>query len=552
MVFRIQTCTNWGLETHAVLCEVDLSNQLPSFSLVGLPSSITQESKERVRSAIANSGLEWPEYKVTINLLPAHLPKWGSHYELAMALGVLGTNYLKSRNKGTVETGAGFVLSLQTSFFAVGELSLTGEVRPTRWLGAAQTLLCESASKTKLCVLAHPDDVHLLEALPFSKEGLELIPVQTLQEASAIFLQRLEKEFLFFQKNGGKEKLGAKPLPSKASEKVQKLPLKKEKPQLLKEVKGEPLGVMGALLASHLRLHALFVGPQGCGKSMLVRAICELLPSLGLPAQAQRQSLFSLFSSSFLPDSSEKPVVHLQTSATRASLEGSLLSNGQLVPGELTRAHFGVLVADELLEFRRDTLECLRQPIEEKIVRLQRAKFRTTLPCEFQLLASANLCPCGDWGKARGECRCHRPRVKEYQKKLSGPLLDRFDLVLFIGEDRRALFFESLSPETKALASEILRQELWEVRLKNLSEKYGPTVVQAKSLSHVPAWVSHRGAQKVACVKHALKIFVGPAVCEKFSNYAFEELALALRQDLAPILKDGKRKAFEPVSAAQN
>lgn len=451
MVYSIQTCALVGLDPHPVLCEVDLSCQLPAFILVGLPSSMTQESRERIRAAVQNSGFEWPARKITVNMLPASLPKWGSHFELAMALGILAAE---------ARLADGF------RAFALGELSLSGAIRPCGWLPAIATWLKSAAEEVRaetgepLLLIAHETDLaHLAVAWPEAAQFCELSSATSLAEAfgsMAEASQRLGK--------------GKRVKPKLISARV---PVEHASLATLAAVKNEPLGTLAALTAIAGGHHALFAGPHGMGKSMLVRAVCEARPALSELERLERATVLTTFGDLGGSTSEERAVVNMQTSITRAALEGALLNTGQVLPGELTRAHMGILVADELLEFRRDVIEALRQPLDEGIVRLQRAKLRTMLPAKFQFLASTNLCPCGVWGLIRKQCRCSKPKLQAYQQKLSGPILDRFDLVTLVGQRAESERTVNIPSDLVPVVKQLTDPSSWEERLKIARETLG-------------------------------------------------------------------------------
>jgi len=366
MVVKIETCAIAVFQFRSVTVETDLSPQLPSFSLVGMASSMTQESRERVRAAVCNSGFEWPGRKITINLVPADLPKWGSHFELPMALSLI----LASVDREDP----------WPSIFAFGELSLSGDIRPSR-LGPALGAWLREQHTSVHVVVAHPQDLSSWNASEF--KHMVLIPALSLREAAAVLLKYSKRW---------------KPLATPENEAGKRLVLQSEEKldlTLLSAVEEEPLAVLSALVAlANDRHHLLLAGAHGVGKSMIARAISEAQGGCNLKEVAERGFVDQAFGGSTTLFG-QKPVVFLQATMTRAALEGSVQRNGQALPGELSRAHGGLLVMDEFLEFRRDALECLRQPMEEGFVRLQRAQFRAQLPSRFQLIATTNLCPCG-------------------------------------------------------------------------------------------------------------------------------------------------------------
>ena len=525
MVFTIQSCALVGLDPYAVVCEVDLSRQLPNFTLVGLPSSMTQESRERIRSAVTNSGFDWPARKITINMLPASLPKWGSHFELGMALGILGVSN---------ELSAAFTI------FAVGELSLAGEIRPCGWLSAIGPWLKKMGAQVRaqtgepMLVIAHEKDI---KQVSFGALDLgatcELVGVRDLAGAYAAVLEASGR----LGQAGAKADLYELPVQTLSA-----TPL-----ATLARVQNEPLAVAAALVAIAGRHHALFAGPHGMGKSMLIRAICEAHRPLDEMQAAERATTLTMFGDPGVAGL-ENPAVYLQTSISRAALEGALLNSGQVLPGEMTRAHLGILVADELLEFRRDVIEALRQPLEERIVRLQRAKFRAALPAHFQFLASTNLCPCGLWGQNRRPCRCRKPQRDTYQLKLSGPIMDRFDLAVMVGHRVSSSRLTQMPPDLVHTVDELVNPKTWPERLeraaKLLAENGVESASPAELWSQLPLSVSDRSRVRLARLAKTLAALLGER-----RELRHLRLALLLRQDLDLALREENRDKYLEKSA---
>lgn len=532
MVFTVHSCALLGLEPHAVACEVDLACQLPNFSLVGLPSSLTRESRDRVRAAIVNSGFDWPARKVTINLLPASLPKWGSHFELAMALGVLGASLDRPA---------------PLHVLAMGELSLSGEVRPCRWLVSAAAWIRKvsqeilSRNGEPLVLIAHPHDLRELNrAEPSLAQFVELCDAHDLRSANAKLCEALARASSRAPNETPKFSiLGVHELhPGEFTE---------PSFQRLRQVKNEPLATVAALVAVAGKHSALFAGPQGMGKSMVIGAICEATPELSESQQAERTALLSSFGEGFATRSSlRKPVVALQTSISRAALEGALLESGQVLPGELTRAHLGILVADELLEFRRDVIEALRQPLDEGMVRLQRAKFRTVLPARVQFLASTNLCPCGACGGS--SCSCSETVRKRYQSKLSGPIVDRFDLAVIVGRRTTKVREPQIPRDLEPLVDELLDSKRWDERMKWFRDEASYSAADktgeddpATLWSAISTSASDRGKLKLSRVSRTIARLLGEP-----RRVAHLRLALLLRQDLEAQVRALRLRAILP------
>lgn len=509
MVTSIHTCALVGCSIYPVNCEVDLSNSIPSFQLVGLPSSMTQESRERVRAAITNAGFDIPPKRITINMLPAHLPKWGSHFELPMALGILQS----MQNQGAAEH----------TLFSMGELSLDGSIREVGWAALlAEWLMQGHFSAKNITLVAHPNDVTSMQKYcPEIENHCHLIAIKHLNEFPQLS-ESLEKNNTTPLEHGAPQKI----IPENA------LPLSNF--TKLKSIENEPLAKLAGYLAIAGRLHALFAGSHGVGKTHMVQGICEATPPLSFAKAIQRKAYIDLMTlgtqsaASPLNHDSYRPIVALQTSISRAALEGALLNNGQVNMGELSKAHLGTLVMDEFAEFRRDVLEALRQPIEEKLVRLQRAKLKTTMPCDFQLLASTNLCGCGRFSPTKPyDCRCSKLRIETVQTKLSGPILDRFDLVLLMGVDRHHFLSRRARDELdRLLATPHLGEAAVSLREAFLRERVSMQVQMFKDRER-----ASRSRVKKLVIMHAFQTLFDIDEC----TAAHEEILSFLREDITRV-----------------
>ncbi len=500
-----------------VTCEVDFSKQLPGFTLVGLPSSITQESKERVRLAVENAGIEWPHYRITMNLHPAQLPKWGSHMELPMATSILGRICFEDEELEGCR------------IFSWGELSLSGDISPMGWgKGFREFVLSNSAD----VLFFHPDDRDRLSESDF--EGIECISVKHLREVSD-YLWKNKKRLKNYRSS-------KKNLP----EKKESSEIKINAQQLIKEVREEYLAKVAAILTlCNSNMHLIFAGSHGVGKSMLVKVMTEIFKKIKFDNDLLNERE-SFFKSVGTVDSIRPEAVFLQSTLSRAALEGAVLGNGSVVLGEFSRAHHSMLVADEFLEFHRDVIECFRQPMEEGIVRLQRAKVRTELPAEFQLFATTNLCKCGKLSsyEMTMRCNCTVKDRKDYLKKLSGPILDRFDFLVELGE--RPFDWSRVDPLCERLMHKILYEENLEDRISELRRifkfektkdamkiKIREIMKDEKLMRFVPNHYSDRSKEKVARIAILIAMFIGKSV-----ECAEIRLALMLRCDFEKIKRN--------------
>ena len=508
MVSKLNCCSLSGMHVSPVELEVDLSNQLPSFALVGMASSVTQESRDRVRAAVTNAGFPWPQKKVTVSLTPADVPKWGAHFELPMALGVLA-----AQADGPVPT-----------VFAFGEVSLSGALRPTGLGAAILSWFMEQQRSGVRFVLCHAQDWedYLAWAGGECDPAIEGVTASSLRQLWESFVAALKVE---------RPRIDS-PIASAVDKKGSGPDL-----SVLQSVRGEPLAKLAALvvLADPGR-HLLLAGPQGTGKSMVARAMAPAIGCLGPRAAAELGPVCRALGLTLPRSEDRKPVMHLQSSATKAALEGAITANGQVVPGEMSRAHGGMLVMDELLECRRDTIECLRQPLEEGLIRLQRARHRALLPARFQLVATTNLCSCGMWLGENSLCICGDSALSAYQRKLSGPILDRFSLLVLTGQGEGAL--RGLSGEARSMLDHLVGKTM------ALLPVSGPTLVenpaQWEAVARLRPEASLRGIRNMAAVAATLGRADGAA------SPVHVELACALRFPVEKLLKRG-RSALPPL-----
>jgi magnesium chelatase family protein len=394
----VQSRTLVGLNALSVCVEVHLANGLPGFTLVGLADTEVKESRERVRSALLNAGLEWPSSKrITVNLAPADLPKESGRFDLPIAVGILAAS-------GQIDPQ-----KLQGHEFA-GELSLGGELRPIRGALAMGLALLQDG---------RPDGTGIRLVLPpGSAEEAALV-----RHAEVYRARHLLDVVARFAPDGATP---AAPLYEDGWVRVAPLaPNATPMGPDLSEVKGQT-GARRALEIAAAGQHSvLFNGPPGSGKSMLAQRLAGLLPPMD-DQQALESAAIASLAGRFSPERwGQRPTCAPHHTASAVALVGG---GSPPRPGEISLAHHGVLFLDELPEFPRSALEALREPLETGRIRISRAARQTEFPAQFQLVGAMNPCPCGYLGSTVRACRCTPDQVARYQGKLSGPLLDRIDL----------------------------------------------------------------------------------------------------------------------------
>ncbi|MDF9619939.1 YifB family Mg chelatase-like AAA ATPase [Pseudomonas entomophila] len=400
-----------GVLAPPVSVETHLANGLPTLTLVGLPEATVKESKDRVRSAIVNSGLDYPARRITQNLAPADLPKDGGRYDLAIALGILAAN-------GQVP------VATLDDIECLGELALSGALRPVQGVLPA-ALAARDAGRALVVPRENAEEASLAS-------GLVVYAVGTLQELVAHLSGQL-------------------PLPPYAANGL----LLEQRPYPdLSEVQGQVAAKRALLVAAAGGHNLLFTGPPGTGKTLLASRLPGLLPPLDEREALEVAAIRSVSGHAPLDSWPQRPFRHPHHSASGPALVGG---GSRPQPGEITLAHHGVLFLDELPEFERRVLEVLREPLESGEIVVARAKDRVRFPARFQLVAAMNPCPCGYFGDPTGRCRCSPEQIQRYRNKLSGPLLDRIDLHLTVARESTVLNSQP-SGETSASVARVVAE----------------------------------------------------------------------------------------------
>lgn len=379
-----------GFDGHLIEVESDTTKGLPALQIVGMGNKAIDEAKERVKSAITNSLLEYPAKRITINLAPAELPKDGTHYDLPIALTIL------------VSSGQLRQSELENAAFA-GELALDGKLRPIK--GAIT--IAEVAKKTGFASVYLPEENIEQASLV---DGIDIIGVRSLKD---IYLH-LKKESLLMPRTPKKMR-EAKPVSDSTPS--------------LDDIHGQEQAKRALIIAAAGHHNILFTGSPGAGKTMLARTLAALLPPLSAEEQIAVTKLHSLAGETIDGVITSRPFRSPHHTASRTALIGG---GTRPKPGEISLAHLGVLFLDEIPEYPRSTLESLRQPLEDKVVAISRAGGHVSYPADFMLVATMNPCPCGFYGDETRECSCSSTQILAYQKRLSGPMLDRIDMVISV------------------------------------------------------------------------------------------------------------------------
>jgi len=388
-----------GMDGHAVEVEVHVARGLPAFTVVGLPDAAIQESRERVRAAVESSGESWPKQRLTVNLSPAHLPKQGSGFDLAIALAILAACGRIPQQR-------------LEQVCAIGELSLDGGVRRVRGALASVASCAARGVPRVLVPQGNAAEASLID-------GVEVIPLSALRDAVGLLR--------------GERRIDAAVPPPTVTGGPGEVDLA--------EVRGQAHAKRALEVAAAGGHNMIMTGTPGGGKTMLARRLPTILPPLD---RTEAMAVTRLYSVAGLlpPDAGlivARPFRAPHHSISVAGLVGG--GSGVPLPGEVSLAHRGVLFLDEATEFRRDALQALRQPLEDGTVRLSRARYSVTYPSRVQLVLAANPCPCGHAGDVARACECPPGRIVAYRERLSGPLLDRIDIGVVVERVSKSQIF---------------------------------------------------------------------------------------------------------------
>lgn len=414
MLAKVQSCAVIGLEGSLVGVEVDMAPGIPKFFIVGLTDIAIQEAKERVRFAIRNSGGTFPMKRISVNLAPADIKKEGPAYDLPIAVGIL----ISSKQLSADVSNAVFL----------GELSMDGSLKHTHGI-----LPMVALAKEKGVAIAYVPAEDAREASLV--EGIEIIPVSSLFELA----QHLQKEAVIAPYQGSETT--AQPASISAPD--------------MSSIKGQEHAKRALEVAAAGGHNVLMSGPPGSGKTLLARSLPSILPSMSREEAIEVTKIYSI--SGLLP--SDTPLINERPfrSPHYTISHAGLVGGGRWPrPGEISLSHRGVLFLDELPEFGNAGLEVLRQPLEDRVITISRAQGSVTFPANFMLVSAMNPCPCGYHGDPMKSCTCSPSLVSRYQKRISGPLLDRIDI--FVEVPR--VEYEKLSDDRMSETSEEVRKRV--------------------------------------------------------------------------------------------